>query len=345
MLTLEQLQKIMPNARRRAVDALPILNKVAQQYEINTERRMAMWLATLAAESGELKYQEEIASGAAYEGRTDLGNTQKGDGRRFKGHGRIQITGRTNHTKYTNYLKRSKHLPFIDFVANPARLAEEPYATDAAGWFWTVYKGLNKFADAGDFLTTQVRVNGRNKKTGLPNHYDVRQRYYARGLAVLPSNFSGSTSTTAAVQTADSTSLESEPTEAHTTPIETTTVAVEDGSLVSTTTTTAEEAEIEGARPYNEVGLGGTLKNDAKAILPANFGLGVISEWLQQTAGLPEWVAQLLPKLVIILLVCTALWLLYRLLTWIKWTWVENERVKLLAIINSDKSRKDIVLK
>ncbi len=150
---------------------------------------MAAFLATLAAESGELKYQEEIASGAAYEGRADLGNTQKGDGKRFKGHGRIQITGRDNHVKYTNYLKRSKHLPFVDFVANPKALAQEPYATDAAGWFWSVYKNLNPVADRGDFLTTQIRVNGRNKRTGLPNHYDVRQRYYTRALSVLPDNF------------------------------------------------------------------------------------------------------------------------------------------------------------
>ena len=188
-LTLQQLKKIMPNARH-AADALPIINAVAAQYEINNERRMAAWLATLAVESGELKYQEEIATGAAYEGRSDLGNTQKGDGRRFKGHGRIQITGRDNHKRYTNYLKASKHLPFVDFIAEPKRLAEEPYATDSAGWFWAKYRKLNAFADKGDFLTTQIRVNGRNKKTGLPNHYDVRQRYYTRALSVLPDNFS-----------------------------------------------------------------------------------------------------------------------------------------------------------
>lgn len=180
----------MPNApKARRVESLPILNAVMQVYEINNERRVAAWLATLAVESGELKYQQEIASGAAYEGREDLGNTEPGDGKRFKGHGRIQITGRDNHTAYTRYLKANKHLPFVDFVKHPQRLAEEPYATDSAGWFWAVYKKLNPLADARQFLKTQVRVNGRNRKTGLPNHWEVRKNYYERALRVLPDDF------------------------------------------------------------------------------------------------------------------------------------------------------------
>lgn len=191
MLTDDQLRKIMPHtsaAKRREV--LPIVNNTAVVYNIDNERRMAAWLATLAVESGEFKYQEEIASGAAYEGRKDLGNTQKGDGRRMKGHGRIQITGRFNHQAYTNYLKKKQHLPFIDFTEEPAKLAQEPYATDSAGWFWAIYKKLNPVADRGDFLTTQIRVNGRNKKTGLPNHWTVRNGYFIKALSVLPDDFS-----------------------------------------------------------------------------------------------------------------------------------------------------------
>lgn len=188
-LTESQLLKIMPHAGAHTDATLPVINKVAFDYGINNERRVAGWLATLAAESGELKYQEEIASGAAYEGRKDLGNTQKGDGRRFKGRGRIQITGRFNYQSYTDYLKKNEHLPFVDFVAEPRKLAQEPYATDSAGWFWAVKIKANPIADRGDFLTTQVKVNGRNKETGLPNHWPVRNNYFLRGLSVLPSNF------------------------------------------------------------------------------------------------------------------------------------------------------------
>jgi len=181
-------------AKRAA--ALPILNKVAAAYNISNQRRIAAWLATLAVESGELKYQEEIASGAAYEGRRDLGNTQKGDGRRFKGRGRIQITGRFNYQSYTDYLKRHQHLPFIDFIQNPAALANEPYATDSAGWFFAIKINANPLADKGLFLNTQVKVNGRNKKTGLPNHWPVRNAYYKRGLTVLPAGFKLDAATT-----------------------------------------------------------------------------------------------------------------------------------------------------
>jgi predicted chitinase len=189
-ITDKILSSIMTHASpaKRAA-ALPVLNAVAAAYNISNQKRLAAWLATLAVESGELKYQEEIASGAAYEGRKNLGNTQKGDGRRFKGRGRIQITGRYNYQSYTDYLKGHKHLPFIDFIQNPTALANEPYATDSAGWFFAIKINANPLADKGLFLNTQVKVNGRNKKTGLPNHWPVRNAYYKRGLAVLPAGF------------------------------------------------------------------------------------------------------------------------------------------------------------
>ena len=201
---------------------------------------------------------------------------------------------------------------------------------------FVIGNGLGIYLRTKNWASFAKRYNGAGYRK---NNYDTKMASaYKRHSGV---------STPAAVQTAtDNTSPSEEPQNSEPpTNIETTIVEAENGVGTSTTTTTQEEAEIEGVKPYNEIGLGGTLKNDAKAILPANFGLGVISEWLQQTAGLPPWVATLLPKLVIALLICTLLWVLYRVITWAKHTWVENERVKLLAIINSDKSRKDIVLK
>lgn len=104
-------------------------------------------------------------------------------------------------------------------------------------------------------------------------------------------------------------------------------------------------AHIEPVKPYNDIGLKSTLINDAKAIVPTNFGLGTISEWLQQTAGLPEWVSTLVPKIFIGALILTGVWLIYRFVSYIGHIWRENERVKLLAMINTDKSRKDIEFK
>lgn len=122
----------------------------------------------------------------------------------------------------------------------------------------------------------------------------------------------------------------------------------EGASAVSTTTKNEQDinatAIVEGVQPYNEIGLKDTLKGDAKAILPANLGLNTFSEFIQQTTGWPVWVTTLIPKLVIGALIVTAVWLLYRLASWLMHNWRENERVKLLAQINSDPTRKDVKL-
>jgi predicted chitinase len=181
-LSLAMLQEIMPHCKV-GNQVLPILNDTMREFEINNRLRAAAFLATLAVESGEYKYLEEIASGDAYENRADLGNTQPGDGRRFKGHGRIQLTGRDVHKACGKYFG-------IDLIANPKLAAEEPLATRSAGWFWVHYKQrMNELADEGNFLKTQTNVNGRNKKTGLPNGWPERQNYYKVALKVLPENF------------------------------------------------------------------------------------------------------------------------------------------------------------
>ena len=185
-ITDAMLKSIMPHAPASVRAAkLPLLNRTAFHYQITTRNRVCSWLATLAVESGEFRYSEEIASGAEYENREDLGNTQPGDGRKFKGHGDIQGTGRDVHTEYTKYLRASGHLPFEDFVQNPQLLALSPYSEDFAGWFVNEYKHLQSFADAGNFLRYEIGVNGRNK-SGYPNNWVERQSYYRRALAVIP---------------------------------------------------------------------------------------------------------------------------------------------------------------
>lgn len=97
MIKIEQLKKIIPYAGRRADVFLVPINEAMNEFGINTPIRQAAFLAQIAHESGSLRYVREIASGEAYEGRVDLGNTEPGDGPRFRGRGLIQITGRSNY--------------------------------------------------------------------------------------------------------------------------------------------------------------------------------------------------------------------------------------------------------
>ena len=114
--------------------------------------RLIHFLAQLAHESGNFHYMEEIASGAAYEGRKDLGNVMTGDGKRFKGRGPIQLTGRANYRRYGQQLG-------IDFENNPEIVAIPSVGLLVACKFWSD-NGLNALADQDDVLTITRRING-----------------------------------------------------------------------------------------------------------------------------------------------------------------------------------------
>lgn len=124
-----------------------------QVAQIDTPLRQAHFLAQIGHESGELRYTEEIASGAAYENRKDLGNTQPGDGKRFKGRGLIQVTGRANYQLFGKAIG-------IDLLAKPECVATDPrLAVDASTWFWNAHN-LNRLADADDIMSITKRING-----------------------------------------------------------------------------------------------------------------------------------------------------------------------------------------
>lgn len=122
-----------------AAKYLPYLNKYMNQYKINTPERALAFLSQIGHESGGLQFTEEIASGQAYEGRRDLGNTQPGDGVRFKGRGLIGITGRSNYAQVSKALGK-------DFITNPQILSEPKYATESSAWWWS-NRNLNQIAD------------------------------------------------------------------------------------------------------------------------------------------------------------------------------------------------------
>jgi predicted chitinase len=200
-LTDEMLRQIMPNCpKARRAQCLPRLIAAMVEFDITNYLRASAFLATIALESGELKYFEEIASGAAYEGRRDLGNVIRGDGRKYKGRGVIQITGRTNSEACLKFLR----LP----AGQPELLADIDNAFRSAGWFWGPFRHLNELADQRQFLAIQVRVNGRNRKTGLPNHWEVRRAYYERALRVLPEDLDLAGDVVPAIPPAEETHLD-----------------------------------------------------------------------------------------------------------------------------------------
>lgn len=135
-------------------DAAFALEEACIRFGIDTTLRKAHFLAQVAHESGAGRWMEELASGAAYEGRRDLGNTEPGDGRRFKGRGLIQLTGRANYRAYSQAIYGDDRA-----IQDPAMVARLPDAALAAGWFWQA-KGLNALADRDSLELVTRRVNG-----------------------------------------------------------------------------------------------------------------------------------------------------------------------------------------
>jgi len=129
------------------------------RFGIDTPERQAAFLAQVAHESGRLRYVRELASGQAYEGRADLGNTERGDGQRFKGRGLLQTTGRKNYSELQSKLEEFGYTDVPDFAAEPMRLEEPEWAAASAGLYWAT-RHLNQYADSGDFITLTKRING-----------------------------------------------------------------------------------------------------------------------------------------------------------------------------------------
>lgn len=135
--------------------ALP-LERACINYSITSPLEKAHFLAQVAHESDGFRTATEYASGKAYEGRKDLGNTKPGDGVRFKGRGLIQVTGRTNYTAYSRWKYGDDRA-----VTQPGLLAELPDAVDAAAWYWTVARPrLKALALADDLVGVTRQING-----------------------------------------------------------------------------------------------------------------------------------------------------------------------------------------
>lgn len=168
-ITKSQLLRAVPNLYKdRLDDFVSSFNTWSAVFGINTPLRVVHYLSQVFHESGALRYTEEIASGSSYEGRKDLGNTERGDGVRFKGRGFLQITGRKN---YQDYAKS----PYCngDLMSHPEWLSKSPGNQKASMYFW-MKNGLNALADKDDVRAVTKRINGGYN--GLSN----REYYYRR---------------------------------------------------------------------------------------------------------------------------------------------------------------------
>ena len=166
------IHRIMPRAGHRAEVYAPLLEAAREKWVGPDPAHVAMWLAQLAHESGELKYTLELADGTDYEGRGNLGNTQPGDGPRFRGRGLIQLTGRDNY-------KRAGEAMGLPLLENPELLQQPDHAASVAGWFWFWSGCATRMLSDDPLLSVTRRINGGLK--GLEN----RRTYWERAQRAL----------------------------------------------------------------------------------------------------------------------------------------------------------------
>jgi putative chitinase len=150
-------------ARQANIDAILLgLDAYGEQVGLNTAPRLAQYIAQLAHESGRFRYDREVwgptAAQKRYEGRADLGNTQPGDGSKFRGYTPIQITGRANATAFRDWC-RAKGLNPPDFAQFPELMNTDPWEGLGPIWFWTT-RDLNRYADEGNTEMISRRING-----------------------------------------------------------------------------------------------------------------------------------------------------------------------------------------
>ncbi len=152
-IDFDDLRKLAPKGKADILRALvEPMNEHFPRYGITKPLRVAHFMAQAAHEADGFKTLQEYASGSAYEGRKDLGNTHPGDGRRFKGRGIFQLTGRANYIAYGAKLG-------LDLVGRPETAAEPEVSVRVACEYWKA-KGLNTLADKDDIDRITKRING-----------------------------------------------------------------------------------------------------------------------------------------------------------------------------------------
>jgi len=122
-------------------------------------------------DANEYHRQPEKIANVIYANRMDNGDTDSGDGWRFRGGGILQLTGRYNYTEFAEDVEMTPE-EAVDYVRT------KKGALDSACWFWDE-NNINKHCDAMDILKMTKRINGGT--IGLED----RKKHWAHALDVL----------------------------------------------------------------------------------------------------------------------------------------------------------------
>ncbi|MDK9704110.1 MAG: hypothetical protein OEL20_13330 [Sulfuritalea sp.] len=189
-ITPEHLAAIAGKPTRLMTGLAEWLNATCPRFEIDTPQEYCHFLAQACHETDHFRTLREYASGRAYEGRADLGNTKPGDGVRFRGRGIFQTTGRANYLQLG--IKKGRRDLFIN---NPELLEQPEFAVWSACEYWLT-RGLDDVANHadGDVLkkkyrravidVSPVEYIGITINGGY-NGMDERKRFYAIAQQVL----------------------------------------------------------------------------------------------------------------------------------------------------------------
>ena len=174
LATISKIVGAMTAAQKKnAQSVIVALDQYGARFGLNQPHRQAQYLAQLLHESGAFKWDRELwgptPAQKHYEGRKDLGNTQAGDGSRYRGRGPLQITGRANYREFTKWCRAKIDAKAPDFERNPELIVTDPWEGVGPLWYWST-RDLNKYADRGDVEMVSRRVNGGTN--GLADRLD-----------------------------------------------------------------------------------------------------------------------------------------------------------------------------
>lgn len=190
VVTAEHLASIAGGSTKWMPELAQWMNHYCPQYAIDSPQEFAHFIAQACHETDHFRVLREYASGKAYEGRTDLGNTQQGDGTRFKGRGIFQTTGRAN------YLQLGVRIGKRDMFINQPELLETPqYAVWSACEYWKT-RNLNDAANHPDDSLMSKKYRGKVIQVTPVEYISIsvnggyngmadRKKFYALGREVL----------------------------------------------------------------------------------------------------------------------------------------------------------------